>query len=749
MVAALLFLIAAQSAEPQAPTPPAPEAATAAPETAPPAAAPPESTPPAAPPAGAAPDAAPPAGAAPAAAPTAPGPGDPTEVDGWTLISFTSERRLPDGRPTEERCGFERDVVVERLLGAPAAPEKVMKRAVLQVPCDKDAAGALVPGKPSLVFPGEPKKRDEAPAADAGAATASGDAPAAAPAEEAPAAPRPCAQGEKPLPKAKLGPGQQACVETESDRGVPFLKGELTRFGDVQITNTRSSFGVGIGAAALDDALFLQLRPDLNVHWGQFKLGLGAPLRFEILDLSGLSLNDPSSANGVFAETGRFRTEDWDQLEDFLRPLRYITWGKKEDRLYVDMNRVHPVTLGHGQLVRRYNPNLDIDEDNLMAAVDGYTDVGGVELIAGPFPVPRLVGGLFFIKPLGGFVEDNNVLGKSWSVGFTWVSDLNAPTALDKRAHPADGRTQLAVDSSGQFQWAGRNNPVGDLVQGVGLDTELKVLKYDAIDLKVYGDWSQLVFPTDSSAEQAFTSFSAGGGTVGGLLRMSFGETPVRPISQENEEVKAGRAPREMKAAHAVRVRLEGRAFDPRYLPSYFNTMYEVDRLQYGVAEHNQRAALPAKIGFLAAQEGEPWRLGAYLEASYLWVDAVGATVVYEEALPLGATSEPVHGRNLAIHLETDGGGFLQLFASYHYRNFESFDGLFSFNTDNEILYGGGRIELLPFLFINAGVQRTFRLGFDDDDVTRTADARGNRYSTIGLENVWAGSFDVELGWQF
>lgn len=55
----------------------------------------------------------------------------------------------------------------------------------------------------------------------------------------------------------------------------------------------------------------------------------------------------------------------------------------------------------------------------------------------------------------------------------------------------------------------------------------------------------------------------------------------------------------------------------------------------------------------------------------------------------------------------------------------------------------------MPFLFINAGVQRTFRLGFDDDDVTRTADARGNRYSTIGLENVWAGSFDVELGWQF
>ncbi|MBI1947494.1 MAG: hypothetical protein HYS27_17520 [Deltaproteobacteria bacterium] len=717
MIVALVLFAAAQGA---APTPPAPET--------PPATAAPPAAAPEAPPTEAAPPAVPPTEAAPPAEPT-------TVVDGWTIVSFTSEPRLPDGRPTEERCGFERDVVVEKLVGT----EKVIKRALLRIPCEKDAAGALVPGAPLLTFPGEP------------AATPPVVAATEPKKEEQPAppAPRPCAQGEKPLPKDKLPPGAVACVEMESELGVPFLKGELTRFGDVQITNQKSSFGVGIGAAALDDALFLQLRPDVNVHWGPFALGLGTPLRFELLDFSQLSLNDPSSAGTVVAETGRFRTEDWDQLEDFFRPLRYLTWGRKEDRLYVDVNRVHPVTLGHGQLVRRYNPNLDIDEDNLMVAADGYTDVGGVELIAGPLPMPRLIGGLFFLKPMGGFVKDDDVLGKSWSIGLSFVSDLNAPTVLDKRANPADGRTQLAVDSSGQFLWSGRNNPVGDVVQGVGLDTEVKVLKLDVVDIKVYGDWSQLFFPADKSASQAFGAFSAGGATVGSLLRMSFGETPVRPINQEKEEVRAGQAPREMKAAHAVRVRLEGRTFDPRYLPSYFNTMYEVDRLQFGTVEHGARASLPTKIGFLAEQEGEPWRLGTYLEASYSWIDAVGATVVYEDALPLGQGTEPVRNRNLAIHLETSGGGFLQLFASYHYRNFDDLSGLFTFATDNEILYGGGRIELLPFLFLNAGVQRAFRLGFDDDDVAGTADSRGRRYSSIGLSNVWAGNFDVELGWQF
>ncbi len=561
--------------------------------------------------------------------------------------------------------------------------------------------------------------------------------------------PRPCAQGEEPLPADQMPAGELPCKEMASDRGVPFLKGELTHFGDVQLTNPKSSVGVRLGVAVIDNVYFAQAEPNLNLHYGDFSLGLGAPLRFEIADLTQLNLADPSTTGTVFANAGRFRTEDWDQIEDFLRPLRFITYGKKEDRLFVDVNRVHAVTIGHGQLVRRYQPNIDIDEDKLIAEVDGYTDVGGVELMAGPFPVPRVVGGLVFVKPLGAFVGDDDTLQKSWSIGATYVTDLNAPTALEKRLSPADGRVQLAVDPSNQLVWRGRENPVGDMVQGAGLDTELKVFKNEFLDVKTYVDYSQLFFPADSSAAQAFPAFSGGGATVGTLLRMSFGRTPVRPIEDESDEVRAGRKPREMKAAHALRVRVEGRAFDAQYLPSYFNTMYEIDRLQYGFAEGNARGELPTKIAFLAAQKGQPLRLGYYVEASYDWVDVVGITAVYEDAYAAGQATLPVTARNFALHAETTGLGFLQLFATYHYRNFDDFKGLFSFSTDNEILYMGGRIELLPFLFINAAAERSFRVGFDNDDLAKQVDAHGNRFSSIGFENVWASSVDVELGWQF
>ena len=164
-------------------------------------------------------------------------------------------------------------------------------------------------------------------------------------------------------------------------------------------------------------------------------------------------------------------------------------------------------------------------------------------------------------------------------------------------------------------------------------------------------------------------------------------------------------------------------------------------------ATRDKRAELPTKVAFLAQNAGEPWRAGLYLEASYAWVDALAVTAVYEDAYALGSSTKPVNGRNFALHAESQGLGFLQLFATYHYRNIDRFDGIFSFNTDNEVLYGGGRLQLLPILFVNAAVQRTFRTGFLVDDLARGDTV--NRYSSVGLENVWSGAVDVEVGWQF
>jgi hypothetical protein len=583
-------------------------------------------------------------------------------------------------------------------------------------------------------------------------------ATAVAQAEPTPPAPlaRPCSDGELPKKPEELAVGELACRQLTTERTVPFQKGELSRMGDVQLVNVRSSFGLGLGATAIDTTAFAVLRPDLNMRFSTFQLGLGAPLRFELFSWGNVDLFG-NPVNGVFGNFGKFRMQDWDQIEDFLRPIRYVTYGKKEENLYISLNRVNASTIGHGQLVRRYSPNIDIDEDNSFANFDAYGDWGGVELMAGPFPVPRLVGGLAFIKPFGILqdivpVTDEGSWARmaldSWSIGFSYVTDLNSPTGLEGRTLQSDGRRQLKVDAANQFVWANRRNPVGDVVQGMGIDTEIKLLRLDNVDLKTYADVSALFFPGDSSSAEAFKPFSGAGAAVGSLIRVSLGQKPIRPIEEEEEEVRLGKKPRPMKPAHAFRLRLEGRSFTASYLPSYWNMLYEVDRLQFG-ADPN-RATLPTKIGFLASKQGDPLRVGYYVEASYAWVDALALTAMLEDAYPLGSDTT-LRAKNFALHAETAGLGWFQLFATYHYRNFEAgeFNKLFSLATDNEVLFAGVRLQVLPIMFLNVAAQRAFRLGFSDDDAPGDFDKNGYRYTSTGLKNASNIGADIELGWQF
>ena len=70
----------------------------------------------------------------------------------------------------------------------------------------------------------------------------------------------------------------------------------------------------------MDGYRYLAITPDFNLIRGNAALGAGFPLRLQMDDLI-------SGGDGNF----NVRPEDWDELSDFLRPLRYFTWGRKED----------------------------------------------------------------------------------------------------------------------------------------------------------------------------------------------------------------------------------------------------------------------------------------------------------------------------------------------------------------------------------------------------------------------------------
>ena len=134
----------------------------------------------------------------------------------------------------------------------------------------------------------------------------------------------------------------------------------------MRLVNAEDSVGVGIGMALIDGIYYATFRPELNLHFDNFHLGLGSPLRFEVYDTNVIDALDPTSLPNGFSNVGTFRARDWDRFvnspyTDLLRPLKYLTYGRKEDRLYGDVSRGHALTTGHGQILRRSPATVDVD----------------------------------------------------------------------------------------------------------------------------------------------------------------------------------------------------------------------------------------------------------------------------------------------------------------------------------------------------------------------------------------------------
>ena len=560
---------------------------------------------------------------------------------------------------------------------------------------------------------------------------------------EAPAAPAEQVASE-PLEAAEETEAEVVEVEVVEDqvsstqvKKALFRKGELTDYGTTQILPRRDFAGLGFGVSELDGYRYLVLTPDFNLIRGRLALGLGFPLRFETEDL----ISDGGSASF------QLRAQDWDEITDLLRPLRYFTWGRKEDNFYVDVNRVHAATIGHGQLLRNFIPNLDIDEDRLYFSADAYGQYGGFEFLAGSLPLPQHFGVLGFIKPLSFFTEDKQL--QSLSIGLSYVGDLNAPTQLDTVSHAITHETdeeqnvRYAVNGQGNFLWE------PGAVHGVGIDGEFKVYKNGPLDIKVYADYSHLFFP--AYEPMGIEAFGDGGFTLGALFRISQGARLGTNTGALFKGVIDDNIQASIMANHAFRIRVEGKTFGPRFLPSYFNSVYTIQKLQMGFSEASSR--LPTKLAYLANPEDNAQRVGGYLELSYRWLDNLGLTAIYEDAVSTATGATVEAGRQLVLHAESQTATWAQMYVTYHYFTFEDVGKVFQSQTDNELLFGGVRMQILPFLFLNAMTQRTFRVQFTDEDLLhrRSLTDGGEQlgYTSLGLKNVWNHTIEAQLGWQF
>ncbi len=505
------------------------------------------------------------------------------------------------------------------------------------------------------------------------------------PAGAAPAATAPAATATKGASVADKKPAKE--------KSYRFIEGELANVGATGLTPWQNRFGVVAGFDRIGDIYYAMVRPEINytreVYERDLTMSFAVPLRLEVFD---------TRPEGKWNNAGTFREKDWDEVSDYSQVLRYINYGGKEEHFYLDINQFKASSIGHGLNVRRYNPNLNVNTRRVSAQLDAFTDYIGFETYINDITGPNVLGTLVFLKPLS-FINRKNYFLRSFSVGATFAADTNAPlrNRLDSEDLDKDGRreNEIQIDQD-TFQ------PVYEksAVIAYGGDLEFKLVDTRQVDWKMYFDYSFLEtgVPTDcdpngtSDEDQArchvdnltwrdipTQAIRSSGLTWGNLLRLNLSQDPV----------------------HALRIRFELRRYDHNYLPSYFDTLYEIQRMQYFAGlntaklSSSQLANATKLQAVLGRDPNGPTVNGLYFEASWKVSHYIALAVAME-------VNDQTPDNNMFVHLETPHLGNWQFLATYHHRNVDTVAELFNLSLgDSDVFIMKARWGLGDALHVN------------------------------------------------
>lgn len=231
-----------------------------------------------------------------------------------------------------------------------------------------------------------------------------------------------------------------------------------------------------------------------------------------------------------FDKNGNLRKEDFNEFSDYLSIIRYVRYGLKNDPVYVKLGALDYYTLGHGSIMYQYNnsPSLDVRKIGLVFDVDFGNF--GFESIYSQFAEAGVVGLRGYVKPLK-FSEAGSIpIIGDLEVGATYAADYNKYAGVVSGYYnPATSKIEISSDDD-----KGSMNIVG-------LDLGFPIVSTALAKLVLYFDYSKII--------------NFGSGIATGVQFTSSGMGLV-----------------------SVSAKLERRFNNDHYLPSYFNSLYEIQR---------------------------------------------------------------------------------------------------------------------------------------------------------------------------
>lgn len=528
-----------------------------------------------------------------------------------------------------------------------------------------------------------------------------------------------------PAATAPAAPELKAKTSTDT----LFIKGDLIYPGMRELLSRYDHGGVRLGPHILGKDIYLGLDPGFAIYPGEWGIALHVPLNL-------LMLQAGTNAFGGL----KVRRQDWDEAPDFARVIRFVSYGRKESPLYFAINSLRPRTLGHGELMLNYQPNIDIDRSMTGFIFEANAKVAGVQVQLNDVTFQnRVIGALAYLRPLG-LIEGDYL--SSLSLAVEYAGDWSAPRCLLPFAGAA-ACVPGSGNKAGPDPLTGRNRDNtfirtdGDLgrpfvqetgVHALGGSAEMRFFRTPRSDLKLYGTFHQFL--------------EHGNGIAAGVAgRFTTGEEEIQ----------------------AFRLRAEYRNYASDYSPAYFDTLYEVTKYQYVGARPGYQVS-PTKYqaifgdpanGFALTDQSR--RHGYRVEASWAWFS--GDRNNKRLGLGLGlADSTGEFDTEFYVHLELPLFKYLQLFGTFIRVNGDGIGDLFSSKSDNIVVLSGLRLQVLPFLFVNAHYSRSFQIIRSPGQEFHLGNAsvvddlgRSSPYFTSDriFENVQGLFVEVEIGLEF
>ena len=506
-------------------------------------------------------------------------------------------------------------------------------------------------------------------------------------------------------PREPDAPGDEDGEEDddEDDDGAPdprvFADANLATLGSPGAVFWVNRVGGIVGFQSLGEVAYLAVRPHFNwttmfADTWEFSLSLDVPLRFEIHD---------ARADRGFRNAGRFRTEDWDEASDYVQVLHDVRLGAKGvTPVWARVDAFRATTLGHGTVVRHYNPNLVVDTSRTQVEVGGAASFGSVVAYLDSLTGPRVLGGRATVTPF--FYIPIPVL-QTLAVGVHAFADADAPVRgiLDDHDLDGDGRRHTELEANPD---TGAPHYVPGAIVAYGASAETSFYRTSRISLEAWADVSILEsgVPTDSGKDPPTyhniptRAVRASGLTVGTRGRFVFGD----------------------RWPHAFHTRLEYRTYEPGFQHGYFDALYDVERVQHGSGGASLEDS--TKLQRILSRTG-PQVQGGYLEIGWRWMDRVAILVGLELA-----DSQPDNA--LVVHLEVPRLGPWTLLATWQRRGAASVGDLFTAGFgDGDLFTLQTRIEAMEWLHLSLEITTPFA----------TLD-RGTTSSLFQLD------FNIELG---